>query len=109
MKTDMPACSCNSHKADPEHIQASESRSKKFMQRCAEVIKMSIPAIVFAIIPKCPVCLAGYVALSTGIGLSITTATYIRIVLIILCILSITYFIIKHVHRLIVWVLNIEW
>ena len=62
-----------------------------------------MPAVVFTIIPKCPVCLAGYIALGTGIGLSVTTATYVRIGLIALCIVSLGYFIIKHVRR---WVNN---
>jgi hypothetical protein len=33
---------------------------------------------VWAFMPKCPVCLAAYVALWTGLGLSFAEATYLR-------------------------------
>jgi hypothetical protein len=45
-----------------------------------------IPATMLVLMPKCPVCLAGYVALGTGIGLSFTAASWLRVALIVLCI-----------------------
>jgi len=33
---------------------------------------------VWAFMPKCPICLAAYVALWTGLGLSFAAATYFR-------------------------------
>jgi hypothetical protein len=43
------------------------------------------PAALLALMPKCPVCLSGYVALFTGIGLSFTAASCLRFGLIALC------------------------
>jgi len=66
-----------------------------FFQSCNRVIKWVTPSVVLVLIPKCPVCLAGYVALATGMSLSITTATYVRILMIILCVGSLLYLVVK--------------
>lgn len=96
IKTETNACACN----NVQHI--NQHTKQKKISRYIDYAKMIMPAVVFTIIPKCPVCLAGYIALSTGVGLSITTATYLRIVLIVLCILSLTYFIVRHIRRFII-------
>ena len=98
MNTKKNTCTCSTaHK----HPVTTNLQKKKNISRYIDFVKMLMPAVVFTIIPKCPICLAGYVALSTGIGLSVTTATYVRIILIILCILSLSYFVIKHIKRFI--------
>lgn len=44
-----------------------------------------IPGVVLALLPKCPLCLAAWLSLMLGIGISVTTATVLHATLIILC------------------------
>lgn len=50
-----------------------------------------IPVSILALMPKCPVCLAAYIAVSTGIGISVSTAAYLRFALIIICASALVY------------------
>jgi hypothetical protein len=49
------------------------------------------PALVLWFLPKCPGCIAAYVGLTTGFGVSFTTAAYIRDALLAICITSLVY------------------
>jgi hypothetical protein len=69
------------------------------LRRCLEVIHGLVSAIVLVLMPKCPVCLAAYVAIGTGMGLSITTATYVRASLLLLSMASLSYLAMRHTRR----------
>jgi hypothetical protein len=47
-------------------------------QQALSIAGWILPATVLAVMPKCPVCVAAYAAAFTGIGLSLTTASYLR-------------------------------
>jgi hypothetical protein len=48
------------------------------MRRVVHVCEWLLPGVTLALMPKCPACLAGYILLGTGLGVSFTVASYLR-------------------------------
>ena len=79
-----------------------EQHSPTFAGRCLAIAGWMVPGAILAILPKCPACLAAYVAVGTGLGLSLSTATHLRALLLILCVASLLYLVLRRLCRLVV-------
>ena len=55
-------------------------RTPTLSKRIAGLFSWIAPGAVLALMPKCPVCLAAYIALGTGIGVSVPVADNLRLV-----------------------------
>jgi len=67
-------------------------------RRGGEIAGWIVPSTALALLPKCPACVAAYVALATGIGISVPTAMYLRIMLVVLCVASLVFIGTKHLR-----------
>lgn len=92
MKTHL--CCHGSARADA-HVR----RHASWWKRAGELAGWVIPSATLALLPKCPLCVAAYVALATGIGISFTAAAYLRATLIVLCVLSLVFIAARRLRR----------
>lgn len=65
--------------------------SKRSGRRFRTAAELALPGAVLLLIPKCPLCIVAYVAMISGIGLSVSTASFLRIGLIVICLTALLY------------------
>ncbi|EDY16541.1 hypothetical protein CfE428DRAFT_5964 [Chthoniobacter flavus Ellin428] len=66
-------------------------RSLTPLQRFYLAVKWAAPGAILMVMPKCPMCIVAYVALFTGMGISLSTAAHLRMLVLILCLISILF------------------
>jgi hypothetical protein len=65
--------------------QRAQESNRRRASRWLDAVGWAVPATVLALTPKCPMCVAGYAAVLTGVGISLSMATAVRTTLIVLC------------------------
>lgn len=82
----------NSHRCCQESLLTSDGRNprKSPLARLRGATGWVVPGTLLAILPKCPICLAAYVAMGTGITLSGSSAKILMRVLTVVCIGTLT-------------------
>jgi len=75
------------------------SASMSWPRRVITFFQWMLPITTLALIPKCPMCIAAYVLLFTGVGLSLPVAAAIRWVVIALSIGALAYLSLRTANR----------
>lgn len=92
-------CACDPE-SDPHAIgPATRKAGVRRVLGLGEWMAPIAPAAALVLLPKCPMCLAAYVALGTGIGLSMPVASHMRMGLLIACLASASFLATKHIRR----------
>jgi hypothetical protein len=79
---------------------ARDRQTPTWVRSVREIFAWVLPSAILVLVPKCPACLVTYVALWTGLGLSLSTATYLRWALLFLCASSLLFLIVKRLGRI---------
>ena len=75
-------------------------RSASHWRRGGEIAGWIIPSATLVLLPKCPICVAAYVALFGGVGISIASASNLRTGLVIFCVTTLVCLALKCLRRL---------
>jgi hypothetical protein len=86
-----PVCACRRIAAPPVSQDvvgakpAAQIAGSRPARRARGAASWALPSVALALIPKCPMCIAAYLALGGGLGISFSTAAHLRIALLWLC------------------------
>jgi hypothetical protein len=84
----------------------SNRQPQRVVWRYLDAMGWVVPSTVLALLPKCPVCVAAYIAVGTGLGLSVSTATYLRAAIVVLCVAALSFLAARHAQALTAWTLK---
>jgi hypothetical protein len=79
------------------HAGNGASHQRTWLRRAREAAGWIVPGAVLALMPKCPICLAAYVALGTGFTMSCSSAHILMRVLTVLCISTLALCVVRRV------------
>ena len=89
-----PLCNLGDSKSS-----SASNRPPGRLRRAWRKINWVFPTALLILMPKCPLCVAAYIALFTGVGISVSTARWLQILMLVLCLGSLTYLAVKFIRR----------
>jgi hypothetical protein len=73
---------------------------RTFAQHFLRIVSPIASAIALVLLPKCPVCVAAYLMMATGISISVAAAVSLRVFLGVLCVSSLILLGRRHMRNL---------
>jgi hypothetical protein len=73
---------------------------RTFAQHFLRIMSPIASAIALTLLPKCPVCLAAYLMMATGISISVAAAVSLRVFLVVVCVSSLVLLGRRHIRNL---------
>lgn len=89
-----PHCQCSGVRgksAAALHAQRPGAGAPSSLRRLGFAVKWTLPSAILILMPKCPMCVAAYLTLATGVGISFSTAAHLRLLMLFLCAASLTF------------------
>ena len=74
-------------------------RPPTLLHRLWRTTQFLLPTTLLILMPKCPMCLAAYIALFTGLSIPLTTAHHLQLLTTGVCLTSLTYLTLKLLRR----------
>ena len=71
-----------------------------FAQHFLRIAQPIVAAVTLALLPKCPACLAAYLMVATGVGISVAAAASLRAFVIVVCVSTLVLVAVKHILNL---------
>jgi hypothetical protein len=97
-------CCCNDTKHPPATADSSAGSrgsppNARLWNRIVALMQWCLPVVTLVLVPKCPVCMAAYVLLFTGVGLSLAVASAIRWMMIALSVAALAFLLLRGLRR----------
>lgn len=79
----------------PEQSPHPSPKRRSLFRRGARNTSWLMSGLLLVLMPKCPLCLAAYIAMITGVSISFTAAAWLRGTLITLCAASLAWLVVR--------------
>ena len=66
-----------------------EGRSRRLARRLSGAAASILPGAVLVLLPKCPLCLAAWLTVATGFGISAAAAARVRGLIVVFCVAAV--------------------
>ncbi len=73
--------------------------ARRWARKGVALVEWVLPVAALALVPKCPLCVAGYIALFTGVGVSFSTAATVRWAIVVMSVGALAFLLMRVAWR----------